>query len=701
MKNNSTPGRTLSSNALADETSPYLLQHAHNPVQWYPWCEEALERARVEDKPILLSIGYSACHWCHVMAHESFENESIARLMNENFINIKVDREERPDLDYVYQNVVQMLTGQGGWPLTVFLTPEQKPFWGGTYFPPDNRYGRPGFPAVLMAVREFYHQQREKVQQLTQEIEEALKVVTATPADGRVQLDTTTLSRAAERLLQLFDEHNGGFGRAPKFPHAKALEVFLRHFAHTGDRSYLARVTHTLRKMAEGGIYDQLGGGFHRYSVDERWLVPHFEKMLYDNALLAKLLCETYQATGDNFFAQRARETLDYVLREMTHPEGGFYSSQDADSEGEEGKYFLWTPGEVFALLEDRAAAIICEHLGITGAGNFDGEKSVLHVRRSLEDIAHERRMRVEEVEQIVNEGKKVLLAAREQRVKPLRDEKVLTDWNGLMISSFALAAQVFDDTTYRAAARRAADFVLHQLWRQGRLLHCYKDGRARFAAYLDDYAYFAQGLLDLFEVTFDRKYLLTAIDLADTMISLFWDEENQVFFFTPGDHQSLFHRPQQAADHSTPSGQSVAVFVLLRLFHFTGRDDYRAKAEAVFKTHAGSMEENPLAFASLICALDFHLSSPVEIVFVGGETAETQALLRQIHYSYRPNKLLAGITSENAFDTELEAKVPLLQGKKALDGKTTVYLCAGFTCGPPITDPDEVMRQLDASQRR
>jgi len=682
-----------STNALVHETSPYLLQHAHNPVDWYPWGEEALQKARTEDKPILLSIGYSACHWCHVMAHESFENESVAKLMNENFINIKVDREERPDLDQIYQTVVQMLTGQGGWPLTVFLTPEQEPFWGGTYFPPDNRHGRPGFPAVLVSVSHHYHNEKDKVASATQRIRDAL-TESAAVAGGDGALDRGVVSTAAKQLASLYDERHGGFGTQPKFPNTKNLEVFLRHWAQSRDETFLRRVTHTLRKMAEGGIYDQLGGGFHRYSVDDRWQVPHFEKMLYDNALLAKILLETYQASGDPFFARIARKTLDYVVREMTHPGGGFYSTQDADSEGEEGKFFVWTSEEIFALLEDKSAAIVCEHFGITGRGNFERGTCILHVSRSIGEIALDRRMTEEEIEQIVSESKKALLNARAERIKPFRDEKILTDWNGMMISSFAVAGQVLDDAHYRATARRAADFVLRKLHRDGRLLHCYKDGAGRITGYLDDYAYFTQALLDLYEATFDTKYLLAAVDLTDTMVSLFRDGDEGGFFFTPCDHESLIHRPKQVHDHSTPSGQSVAVSNLTRLFRYTESDVYREKAEAVFSQFADAMCENPFAHANLICALDLHLAPPKEIVLVGcgkpaesGLTPEAEAMLGAIHSSYLPNKLLAGLLSVDSVADAMEERGPLLRGKQSVGGKTTAYVCQDFTCSPPMTE--------------
>ncbi|MBI3921552.1 MAG: thioredoxin domain-containing protein [Armatimonadetes bacterium] len=684
-------------NRLLHETSPYLLQHSRNPVDWYPWGEEALKRAKQEDKPILLSIGYSACHWCHVMEHESFENESIARVMNENFVCIKVDREERPDLDHIYQRVVQILGGQGGWPLTVFLTPDQEPFWGGTYFPPEDSRGRPGFPRVLRAIADHYRKERSKVLRTATEIKSALDRVGDLGVTGQVKGDLSLVSKAAEKLMAGYEPVHGGFGTQPKFPNAKSLELLLRHYARTGDSAWLKPVTHTLRCMAEGGIYDQVGGGFHRYSVDDRWLVPHFEKMLYDNAFLSKILLETYQATSDQLFARIARETLDYVLREMTHPEGGFYSTQDADSEGEEGKFFVWTPGEVFEVVGDRAGAFLCDYCDVTGRGNFEHGKSILHVNRPVRDLAFEREVSEEEVKAIIAESKRKLFETREGRIKPFRDEKILTDWNGMMISSLALAAQVLKDEGYRSAARAAADFLLGHLCQGGLLLHTWKEGQSKLNGYLDDYAFLTQGLLDLYETTFDATYLTSAIRLTDTMVSEFWDTEEGGFFFTGLRHEKLVHRPKQLYDHSTPSGQSVAVFNLVRLYWLTGKEDYRDKAEKVFDLLADSMEQNPFGFTNLLCALDFHLSPPATIVLAGfaspakdGFPPAEENMLAQIHSRYVPNKLVAAVPSGN------DLSLPLFAGKTSVGGKPTAYLCRNFTCTSPVTDPEELGRELD-----
>ncbi len=678
-------------NRLIHETSPYLLQHAHNPVDWYPWSEEAFAKAKAEDKPILLSIGYSACHWCHVMAHESFEDEQIAALMNELFVNIKVDREERPDIDEIYMHAVQMLTGHGGWPLTVFLTPEGKPFYGGTYFPPVDRHNLPGFPRVLTAVAQAYRERPHDVARATAQILRNLDSLARRSETVR-PLQEETLAKVAASLAQHVDRVHGGLGSAPKFPHSMVFAFFLRQYHATGDTHYLHLTTHTLRKMAEGGIYDHLGGGFHRYAVDARWLVPHFEKMLYDNALLARLYLETYQATGDPFFRQIATDVLAYVEREMLHPQGGFYSTQDADTEGEEGKFFLWSRAEVMRILGDAVGEIFCRYYDVTDVGNFAG-RNILHPTLTLEQLATLFRRDREEMEQLLTEAKRTLFAIRETRVKPLRDEKVLTSWNGLMISAFAAAFAVLGDVHYLGIARRAADFILTHLCHNGRLLRSFKDGRAKFNAYLDDYACFVAALIDLYEATFDSAYLARAVELTDVLLARFWDEEEGGFFFTSSDHETLISRSKSAFDSSLPSGNAVATLNLLRLFSLTEKHDYLARAERILRLFYDALEQNPFSFAHMLCALDFYLRQPKQIVLIGERQAAcTQDMLRQIHSLFLPNKTLRCVEPHEV----AEGKVPtLVAGKTQVDSKLTVYVCHRFACSLPVTEWKELKSLL------
>jgi len=686
-------------NRLIHESSPYLLQHAHNPVDWYPWGEEALRQAREQNKPILLSIGYSACHWCHVMERECFEDETIAALMNRHFVNIKVDREERPDLDHIYQTAAQLMGVAGGWPLTVFLTPDQQPFYAGTYFPPQSRFGRPGFPQVLEAVAQHYAREKGKVAAVAQQVTEALKRLES-PPNGNAPLSPTWIEKAVEALTQAWDPQHGGFGTAPKFPQAKALELLLRHFHATGETRFLEMVTRTLRKMAEGGIYDQLGGGFHRYSVDAGWQVPHFEKMLYDNAQLPPLYLAAFQLTGDPFFARIARETLDYVLREMTHPDGGFYSTTDADSEGEEGKFFVWTPQQVFEVLGYREGQILCDYFGITARGNFEQGASVLHIAAEIGDLAGQYRMSREEVQELLERGKRQLFAAREQRVKPFRDEKILTAWNGLMVSALAQGAQVLGEARYAEAARRAADFLLDHLVQEDRLQRTFKDGRSKLHGYLEDYAFFTAGLLDLFETTSEEKYLQQATILLRQTLELFWDQEGEGFFLTPADQEALLIRPQEAFDQSTPSGQSVAVFNLLRLYSLTGEADFRDKAERVLRRHQGRMAEQPWGMVNLLCALDFYLSTPKEIVLVARRSdPHARDLWQRIFQIYLPNRVLYWL-DPTAARTSGAAESPLLQGHSQVDGRPTVYVCERFTCTQPVTTWEELEPLLTVQKR-
>ena len=681
-------------NRLAQETSPYLLQHAHNPVDWYPWGEEAFAKAKAEDKPILLSVGYSACHWCHVMEHESFEDEKIAGLMNRLFINIKVDREERPDVDEIYMNAVQMLTGRGGWPMTVFLTPDGKPFYGGTYFPPEDRHNLPAFPRVLAGIAQAYREKPDQVQKSTTEILTNLEKL-AQRHQTTQTLDVSVLEQAAEGFTQHYDETHGGIGQAPKFPNSSVFSLFLRHWHATGDQRYVDMTTHTLRKMAQGGMYDHLGGGFHRYSVDERWLVPHFEKMLYDNALLTRLYLEGYQATGETLFRQVVEETLAYVEREMISPEGGFYSTQDADSEGVEGKFFVWDQDEVMQILQplgEDAGEIFCRYYDVTDVGNFE-HKNILHPTLELEQLARLFQRDVEEVTQLIAEAKQTLFSVREQRVKPGRDDKILTSWNGLMISAFAEASKVLGQSGYLEVAQRSIEFVLRHLCHDGRLLRSYKDGQAKFNAYLDDYACFTAALLDVYESTFEQAYLDRAVTFTDVLLSQFWDEQDGGFFFTSADHEALISRSKSAFDGSVPSGNSVAAGVLLRLYYLTEQQDYLTKAETVLRLFYDAIPQNPFGLSNMLCALDFYLRRPQEIVLLGEQSkAETKALLQQIHACFIPNKTLA------CFDPAQPRPqgVPsLLEGKSQIDNKLTAYVCHNFTCSLPATTWEEVQALL------
>ncbi|MGH9872391.1 MAG: thioredoxin domain-containing protein [Pyrinomonadaceae bacterium] len=683
-------------NHLIDETSPYLLQHAHNPVDWFPWGDEALETARREQKPILLSIGYSACHWCHVMEHESFENESIARLMNENFVNIKVDREERPDLDQIYMSAVQMMTHHGGWPMTVFLTPEALPFYAGTYFPPEDRYNMPGFPRVLISVADAYRERPDDIQQTAASVLTELKR-SATGQESNELLTSALLDTAYRGMIKNYDSTYGGFGGAPKFPPAMSLEFLLHTFYRTADQQALDLVAHTCRKMAEGGIYDQLGGGFHRYATDARWLVPHFEKMLYDNALLARLYLHYYQVSNDQEARVIAEGILDYVVREMTDSAGGFYSTQDADSEGVEGKFFIWRKGEIRDLLGERDAEIFAAYYNVTDAGNFEGE-NILNVTRSLSEVSTSENITTEQLSETLARARKVLFAAREKRVKPARDEKILTAWNGLMLASFAEAAAILNRPDYLDVARKNARFILENLRRDGLLLRTYKGGQAKLNAYLEDYAFFIDGLVTLFETGGELQWLEEARNITATMIDEFWDDEEGAFFFTGRSHEDLIVRSKDFFDNATPSGNSVAAKNLLRLGLLTDDADYQRRAATILRLTASTVQRYPSGFGRLLCALDFHLGAPKEIVLIGEPgSPETRTFQEEIWRRYLPNKVVA---QASPGDAKAEETVPLLRDRPQIDGKTTVYLCEHFTCKAPTTNPRELASQLLTTSR-
>ena len=684
-------------NRLIHETSPYLRQHAYNPVDWYPWGEEALEKSRNEDKPVMLSIGYSACHWCHVMAHESFESVETAAVMNRHFVNIKVDREERPDLDEIYMNAVTAMTGSGGWPMTVFLTPGLKPFYGGTYFPPEDRYGRPGFPRILEAVAQFYRDRRSDAEEQGDKLKERLVELAGFDSSSET-LDTGLLDKAFTGIAASYDATHGGFGTQPKFPPSMTLSFLLRDHLRTDRKAALDMACHSLAKMANGGIYDHLGGGFHRYSVDAKWLIPHFEKMLYDNALLMGTYTEAYQATGDSLFRKVVSETASYVIREMLQTGGGFYATQDADSEGEEGRFFVWTPEQIQDNLGAEQGRLFSRYYGVAAGGNFEHGTSVLHVGADLEPLAAHLQVEPDKLRAAVSEGRRILFDHREKRVHPGRDEKIMTDWNGLMIGSLARASRVFDEPAWLDAAADSMGFILDALHEDGRLLHTFKDGRARFNGYLDDYAFTVAALLDLYEATFDPAWFARATSLMDTTIERFWDPEGGGFFFTSDDHETLIVRSKNPYDNAIPSGNAVSVQNLLRLAAFTGRNAYRDRARQTLSLFTDYMGTAPGGFGQLLCGLSWYLDAPVEIALVGArEDAATRAMLDLIDRRFLPNKVVA-LHDPTRDDHATPELIPLLANRPQINGATTAYVCERFVCRQPVNTVDGLAALLTKS---
>ena len=671
-------------NDLINETSPYLLQHAHNPVNWFAWNEAAFEKARAEDKPVLLSIGYSACHWCHVMERESFENEEIAGLMNENFVSVKVDLEERPDVDQIYMTFVQMTTGGGGYPLNVFLTPDKKPFFGGTYFPPERKFNMPSFPQVLTSIADAWREKRGELIDSADDIVREIKKI------GMAEFAPETLSgeildAAFAAFVRSFDNVNGGFGGAPKFPPAMALEFLLRYYHQTEDANALAMVEKTARKMANGGIYDQLGGGFHRYTVDAIWLTPHFEKMLYDNAQLARVYLHLFQITKNEFYRRVAAETLDYVKREMTGAGGGFYSAQDADSEGVEGKFFVWTPAEIIGILGEEDARIFNFFYDVSDAGNFEGE-NIPHADYTIDEAANALKIGAEDLQTSLDASRAKLFAAREKRVKPFRDEKVLTAWNGLMLAAFAEAAAIFNSAEYLEIAENNADFLLENLQSDNCLLRCWKDGAAKLNAYLEDYANFTDGLLELFQVSGEPKYLRAAKQFADLIIAEFWDEANGGFYFTAENHEELLLRTKDFYDNAVPSGNSVAADALLKLAKLTGIEKYENYAVNVMRLVAPQIRRYPNAFGRILAAAAFYLNPTKEIVIIGKPENE---LTREIWNEYLPFKI---VVTTAAADADL---IPLLENRRMIENKATAYVCEKFICQKPVTTVEDLRRDL------
>lgn len=674
-------------NQLQHETSPYLLQHAHNPVEWYPWGEMALARATAENKPILLSIGYAACHWCHVMAHESFEDEETAALMNQHFINIKVDREERPDIDQIYMNAVIAMRGQGGWPLTAVLTPQGQPFFGGTYYPKEPRYGMPSFQQVLLSVAQAWETQKEQVYasaaELTQHITGGLVMAGEAGA-----VNKALLGRALHSMGGRFDTRWGGFGPAPKFPQPMALEFLLRGAQATADDKLWHMLHHTLEMMARGGLYDQIGGGFTRYSTDAKWLVPHFEKMLYDNAQLARIYLHTWQATAEPLYERITRETLDYVLREMTDPSGGFYSSQDADSEGEEGKFYVWSLDDLRDAL-GQEADLVSLYYDISLHGNWEG-KSIPNMPRRPAEVAAMVRVPEAELVARINTAKQTLYDRRAQRIWPGKDDKVLTAWNGLMLAALAEAGRVFDDAGYTQAAVRNAEFLYANLRTpHGRLLRTWKAGHnAKYNGYLEDYAFLADGLLALYQTTADERWFSWAQELAEQMLAHFADPDDG-FFDTADDHEALIYRPKDVQDNATPSGNSVAATVLLQLNLYTGDSRYAHTAEAAIASMVEVMGQYPTGFGQWLNAATLLANPCREIAVVGDPTAaDTRALLAEVWHGYQPYQVVAVGGGE-------QTAVPLLANRPQLNGRATAYVCRQFTCQRPTADAAELHTQL------
>ncbi|MBI4455784.1 MAG: thioredoxin domain-containing protein [Acidobacteria bacterium] len=699
-------------NRLIDEKSPYLLQHAYNPVDWYPWGSAAFEKARKENKPIFLSVGYSTCHWCHVMERESFSNPKIAVIMNKHFISIKVDREERPDIDHVYMTFVQATTGGGGWPMSVFLTPELKPFWGGTYFPPDARNGMPGFRQILLKVAEQWESNRGAVVASAGRVTEALKNLRDAPGDENVKLGRELLDRTYQWYVSTYGARNGGFEAAPKFPRPVNFNFLLRYHARTGQKKALEMATHTLRKMADGGIHDPIGGGFHRYSTDERWFAPHFEKMLYDQAQLAISYLETYQLTKEPFFAAVARDIFEYVLRDMTDQEGGFYSAEDADSpvsssnrdQQAEGAFYVWTHQEIAALLGNDAA-IFEHHYGVRESGNVErdpfGEfknKSILHVASGLEQTAQRFKKPASQIKEILTRGRQTLFQARAKRPRPHPDDKVLTAWNGLMISALSRGYQVLREDRYLKAAERAASFVTGRLYdQQSKLLkRRYRKGEAAIAGMFDDYAFFTQGLLDLYETSLDGRWLIVAMELTETQNRLFWDAGKGGFYNTTEKDPSILIRLKEDYDGAEPSPNSVAVSNLLRLSQMSDNRKWREVADRSIKAFGKRLFESPQAMPQMMVAVDFHLDKPRQILIAGDRNApDTKAIVREIHRRFIPNKILV-LADGGAGQQRLAATLDILNSLRRIDGKATAYICENYVCHRPTNELAVVVQLLD-----
>ena len=689
-------------NRLVFEQSPYLLQHASNPVDWFPWGKEAFETAREQDKPIFLSVGYSTCHWCHVMEHESFEDPEIAQLMNDAFVNIKVDREERPDIDHVYMTVTQALTGSGGWPMTVIMTADKEPFFAGTYFPRESRFGRPGMRELVAHISDLWENDRSRVMEAAQQISAELPKMSGSFPGG--EIGPETLKTAFSDYNGRFDPVNGGFGARPKFPVPHGLGFLLAYSSRTGNGDALTMVEKTLEQMRLGGIYDHIGFGFHRYSTDAEWLLPHFEKMLYDQAGLAAVYTEAWQASGNPLFRQTAEEILSYVQRDMTSPEGGFYSAEDADSEGEEGKFYVWTVEEVKHVLGEQEGEFYAEIYQMKEDGNFREESTgrrtgdnIPHLDKPLEEIAKERGIAMEELKNRLEKSREKLFQVREKRVHPLKDDKILTDWNGLMIAAFAKASRAFGEQSYREAAVNAADFVLEELRAEdGRLLKRYRRGEAGLPAHLEDYAFLAHGLIELYEATFDPKYLRAAVELTDYMIEHFWDEQEKAFFQTADNAEDLPVRSKDAYDGAIPSGNSMAAYNLVRLGRMTSKTDYEKHAEETMQAFSRMLEQGPSNFSQMLQALNFALGPSYEIVLAGDKASP---LRQQVDSRYLPTAVL--LHRPIGEDSPVLELAPFTESQKALGGKPTAYFCQNYSCQEPVTEVEEFIKILKKAESK
>ncbi len=698
-------------NRLIHEKSPYLLQHAFNPVHWYPWGEEAFEKARREDKPIFLSIGYSTCYWCHVMEREVFENDSLAALMNQYLVSIKVDREERPDVDRVYMTALQAMTGSGGWPMSMFLTSDLKPFYGATYIPPHAKWGRPGFGEIITRIHEVWTSNRQVVLENSQKMADYLKQVSIPKLDA-AKADQLALQRGFESFAESFDSVTAGFGGAPKFPRPVAFNFLLRYYSRTGEKKALDMSLATLINMAKGGMYDHIGGGFHRYATDERWHVPHFEKMLYDQAQLAISYLEAFQITNEPFYADVAQDVLSYVQRNLTHSEGGFYSAEDAESavdpqkpqEKEEGAFYVWTKSEIDELLSPEEVRLFDFHFGVKNDGNviadphqeFVGE-NILYIAHTPEETAKQFNISIDEVLAALSSARQKLFQAREKRPRPHLDDKILVSWNGLMISAFARAHQVLDEVKYRDAAERAAKFILTKLYNEKKkqLLRRYRAGEARFDAHLEDYAFLIQGLIDLYESTFDIQWLMTAIELTEQQTQLFYDQDAGGFFDTSGEDKSILVRTKESYDGAEPTGNSIAILNLLRLSQMIDRQKWRVLAEKSLAYFGSQMLNIPQGLAQFLVALDFSLSKPKQIIIAGkADDPHTGNLLAEVHKRFIPNKIILLADGAQGQKT-LASYVPFIDSVRMIDGKPTAYICENYACQLPTSDPQTMVKLL------
>lgn len=686
-------------NRLINEKSPYLLQHAYNPVEWYPWTDEAFEKAEKENKPIFLSIGYSTCHWCHVMEHESFEDPEVAKLMNDVFVSIKVDREERPDIDNIYMTVCQMMTGGGGWPLTIVMMPDKRPFFSGTYFPKQTRFGRIGFVELIQNINKAWKEKRDEVEQSADQITSHLKQTSM--SDEGTDIPTDVLTKTYEYFFERFDKTYGGLTTAPKFPSPHNLLFLLRYYKNTGEENALEMVKKTLLEMRKGGIFDHIGFGFHRYSTDQRWLLPHFEKMLYDQAMLTHAYVETYQTTKIESFKKTAEQILEYVTRDMTSPEGGFYSAEDADSEGVEGKFYVWTKDEILKILGEEDGTLFCKVFNIEEDGNYEEESTkarngtnIPHLTNSIEDIVKESNTDPTELINKLNKARLTLFANRKQRVHPQKDDKILTDWNGLMISAFAKAGRVLDNEEYTETARKGVEFINENLSdNDGKLIHRYRDGEAKLTAVLDDYAFMIWGLLELYESTFETKYLEQAISLNEILNKHYWDDADGGYFFTPDFGENLLVRSKDLFDSAIPSGASAMMNNLIRFSRLTSNQEYEKAAELLSKSFSENVKKSPMAFTYFLCGLDFAKGKTYEIILAGKSLKELDPFMQKLNENYIPNKVVLAVTEDNS--EEMKKIAPFISNYEFDFSKAQAFVCKNFACELPVDSPDEMIKKL------